>query len=75
MIDLYEPEAVDVEENGDGTVTLTVEAVSEGTMDDAVLTHRLTVRFTGDGGIVFLGNQVEGNTLEKMPEYVYRIQE
>lgn len=75
VIDLSEPEAVDVEENGDGTVTLTVEAVSEGTMDDAVLTHRLTVRFTGDGGIVFLGNQVEGNTLEKMPEYVYRIQE
>lgn len=75
VIDLSEPEVVNVEENGDGTVTLTVDAVSEGMMDDAVLTHRLTVRFTDGGGIEFLKNEVEGNALEKMPEYVYRIQE
>ena len=75
VIDLSEPEAVDIEENEDGTVTLTVDAVSEGMMDDAVLTHRLTVRFSDGGGVEFLENQVEGNALEKMPEYVYRIQE
>lgn len=75
VIDLSEPEVVDIEENGDGTVTLTVDAVSEGMMDDAVLTHRLTVRFADGGGVEFLENQVEGNALEKMPEYVYRIQE
>ena len=75
MIDLSEPEVVDIEEDGDGTVTLTVDAVSEGMMDDAVLTHRFTVRFADGGGVEFLENQVEGNALEKMPEYVYRIQE
>ena len=70
-----EPEVVDIEENEDGTVTLTVNAVSEGMMDDAVLTHRLTVRFTDGGGIEFLKNEVEGDALERMPDYVYRIQE
>ena len=75
VMDLSEPEVVDIEENEDGTVTLTVNAVSEGMMDDAVLTHRLTVRFTDGGGIEFLKNEVEGDALERMPDYVYRIQE
>lgn len=75
VMDLSEPEVVDIEENEDGTVTLTVDAVSEGMMDDAVLTHRLTVRFTDGGGIEFLKNEVEGDALERMPDYVYRIQE
>ena len=40
------PEVVDIKENQDGTVTLTVEAVCDMVIcDDAVITHELTVRF------------------------------
>ena len=67
------PEVVDMQDNGDGTVTLTLDAVCESTGDDAFLTHKLTVRFEGDDDIKFLSNTVEQKEL--LPEYVYRIQE
>lgn len=67
------PEVVDMQDNGDGTVTLTLDAVCESTGDDAFLAHKLTVRFEGDDDIKFLSNTVEQKEL--LPEYVYRIQE
>lgn len=52
------PEITDIQENEDGTVTLTVDAVCEMSGDDAVMSHRLTVSFPEEGGIVYLGNEI-----------------
>lgn len=44
------PEVVEVRENPDGTVTLTVNAVCDMVIcDDALITHDLTVKFKEDG--------------------------
>lgn len=68
------PEVVCVEENGDGTVTLTVDAVCEmGLCDDALVTHRLTVRRKEGGGFLYLGNQILDGGDERIPEYQYRV--
>ena len=54
------PEVVDIKENEDGTVTLTVEAVCDMVIcDDAVITHELTVRFAEDGSFQYLGNEMD----------------
>ncbi len=67
------PEVVCVEENGDGTVTLTVDAVCDmGLCDDALITHRLTVRRKEGGGFLYLGNQILGGE-ERIPGYQYRV--
>lgn len=66
------PEVVGFTENGDGTVTLTIDAVCERVGNDAVMTHQLTVRFPEDGGIQYLKNEILGDGLEKIPEYQYR---
>lgn len=69
------PEVVKIENNNDGTMTLTVDAVCESMADDAVLTHCLTVRTDEDGNVRYLSNVVEeGGRKESLPEYVYRIQ-
>ena len=53
------PEVIDIKENEDGTVTLTVEAVCDMVIcDDAVITHELTVRFAEDGSFQYLGNEI-----------------
>ena len=70
------PEVVDIKENDDGTVTLTVEAVCDMVIcDDAVITHELTVRFAEDGSFQYLGNQILNDgrtgyswTLEGVPQ-------
>ena len=70
------PEVVNIKENDDGTVTLTVEAVCDMVIcDDAVITHELTVRFAEDGSFQYLGNQILNDgrtgyswTLEGVPQ-------
>ena len=48
------PEVIDIKENEDGTITLTVEAVCDMVIcDDAVITHELTVRFAEDVSFTF----------------------
>ena len=67
------PEVVHVEEHGDGTVTLTVDAVCDMVLcDDAVITHKLTVRFSEDGGFQYLKNEILNNGIEMIPDYQYR---
>lgn len=58
--------------NEDGTTALTIDAVCEMLGNDAVITHILTVRFEENGAIVFLGNQVLDDGLQKIPTYEYR---
>lgn len=68
------PEVVDLKENSDGTVTLTVDAVCESMADDEFLTHSLTVSLDGEGGVRYLSNRVEEEKKDALTEYVYRIQ-
>ena len=70
------PEVVGAEENEDGTVTLTVDAVCDMVLcDDAVITHELTVRPFEDGSFQYLGNKILGDEDLDIPTYRYRISE
>ena len=70
------PEVVDVKENEDGTVTLTVDAVCDMVIcDDAVITHELTVKFTEDGSFQYLGNKILNGGIMQIPDYQYRMKE
>lgn len=69
------PEITDIKENQDGSYTLTVDAVCEMLGMDAVMSHQLTVQFLENGGIRYLGNQILGDGMEKIPEYQYRLEE
>lgn len=66
------PEIDDMEENEDGTVTLTIDAVCEMDGSDAVMSHKLTVQFLEDGNIRYVSNQVLDDGLDRIPEYQYR---
>lgn len=68
------PEVTGIKENGDGTVTLTVDAVCDMVIcDDAVITHELTVRFADNGSFQYLGNEILNDGIQNIPDYQYRI--
>jgi len=70
------PEVVNIKENEDGTVTLTVDAVCDMVIcDDAVITHELTVKFADDGSLQYLGNEILNDGIMHIPDYQYRIRE
>ena len=70
------PEVIDIKENEDGTITLTVEAVCDMVIcDDAVITHELTVKFADDGSFQYLGNKILDDGIKEIPAYQYRIKE
>ena len=70
------PEVVNIKENEDGTITLTVEAVCDMVIcNDAVITHELTVRFAEDGSFQYLGNEILNDGIMHIPDYQYRIKE
>lgn len=68
------PEVIDIKENEDGTVTLTVDAVCDMVIcEDAVITHELTVKFADDGSFQYLGNKILDDGIKEIPDYQYRI--
>lgn len=68
------PEVVEVKENPDDTVTLTVNAVCDMVIcDDALITHELTVKFKEDGSFQYLGNEIRKEDRNNVPEYQYRV--
>ena len=68
------PEVVEVKENPDDTVTLTVNAVCDMVLyDDAFITHELTVKFKEDGSFQYLGNEIRKEDRNNVPEYQYRV--
>lgn len=70
------PEVVEVRENPDGTVTLTVNAVCDMVIcDDALITHDLTVKFKEDESFQYLGNEIRKEDRNNVPEYQYRVKE
>lgn len=65
---------MDINENEDGTITLTVDAVCDMVIcDDAVITHELTVRFADDGSFQYLRNNILNDGIQDIPSYQYRI--
>ena len=70
------PEVVNIKENEDGTIKLTVEAVCDMVIcDDALITHELTVRFAEDGSFQYLGNEILNDGIKQIPDYQYRMKE
>lgn len=68
------PEVIGLRENGDGTMTLTVEAACEMVIaNDAVMTHELIIRVDKDGNFQYLGNKILDDGIQNIPEYHYRI--
>ena len=68
------PEVVDIKENDDGTVTLTVNAVCEMVLnDEAIITHELTIRESEDGSFMYMGNKILDDGINRIPVYQYRI--
>lgn len=68
------PEVIGSRENGDGSITLTVEAVCEMVIaNDAVMTHELTIGVDKDGNFQYLGNKILDVGIQNIPEYRYRI--
>ncbi|MDE6232570.1 MAG: hypothetical protein K2M60_04385 [Lachnospiraceae bacterium] len=68
------PEVTNIKENEDGTVTLTIDAVCEMVLcDEAVITHKLDIRFSEDGSFKYLGNEIPDNGIRNIPEYQHRI--
>lgn len=68
------PEVKDIRENGDGTWTVTVDAVCEREGTDCILSHELTVDFPEEGSIRFLGNHLVGDGAGRIPLYRYRVE-
>lgn len=67
------PEVTDMSENEDGTTTVTIDAVCERIGTDCYMTHKLTVRLQENGIYQYLGNEILGDGLERMPDYIDRL--
>lgn len=67
------PEVREIQENPDGTTSLTIDAVCEAMGEDRVMSHVLTLQIREDGSARYLGNQVLEDGLEKITEYQYRL--
>lgn len=68
------PEVVAIKEDGDGTITLTVNAVCEMVLnDEAIVTHELTIKENADGNFMYMGNKILNNGMNRIPDYQYRI--
>ena len=51
---------VDLQDNGDGTLTLTIDAVSPQLKNDRLFTHQVTIRGAEDGdGLTYVSNTIE----------------
>jgi hypothetical protein len=68
------PEVVDIKENDDGTINLTVNAVCEMVLNnEAVIKHELTIKENRDGGFMYMGNKILDDGINSIPGYQYRI--
>ena len=55
-----DPEVVDARDNGDGTITMTVDVVSPQLRSDKLFTHHVTVRRADDeDGFLYVSNTLE----------------
>lgn len=68
-----ESEITNLRENKDGTLTICVDALCEGTGNDRVFSHEVTVKISENGKIRYLKNHILDNGLEHIPQYQYRL--
>lgn len=66
------PEITDIQENEDGTLLLSVDAVCERLGNDCVMSHELTIQLK-DGKMKYISNEVSGEGLKNIPAYQYRL--
>ena len=66
------PEVTSYRENGDGTLTLKVEAVWEDENTDCAFTHEVTVRPKGDEKFQYVSNHILATPDQKIPPYIKR---
>ncbi|MDD3414916.1 MAG: DUF6070 family protein [Lachnospiraceae bacterium] len=71
--ELCVPEYPEVSEDENGTTTVTIDAVCERIGTDCYMTHKLTVRLQENGIYQYLGNEIMGDGLERMPDYIDRL--
>ena len=62
-----EPEVTAYSKNADGTLTLTVEALSTDLKTDCLFAHEVTVRPLENGGFQYVGNRVTYQTAYGLP--------
>ena len=66
------PEVVDSWENGDGTITMVVDALDDYKGNDRAFTHEVTVREREDGSFVYISNRVWPEDKPRVPSYIPR---
>ena len=62
------PEVTEIKDNGDGTLTLSVEVVWAEKETDHAFAHKLTVRPLSDGSYQYVSNEVEESEDNLIPE-------
>ena len=67
------PEVVECRENGDGTWTLKVDAILVVEGLDCSFSHEVTMK-EGNGGWIYLGNQVDREHAIEIPGYKPRME-
>ena len=68
------PEVIDIKENDDETITLTVNAVCEMVLNnEAIIMHELTIKENADGSFMYMGNKILDDGINRITDYQYRI--
>ena len=70
----FEPEVTAYTKNADGTITLTVEALSTDLKMDCLFAHEVTVRPLENGRFQYVGNRVTYQTEYGLPYAVPRLE-
>lgn len=69
------PEITDIQEVGDGTLILSVDAVCEMGKTDVALSHILTIKQEENGDVRYISNEISEKEQKKLPIYKYRTQQ
>ena len=67
------PEVIDIQKHADGTMTLTIHAVCESLLNEAVIVHKLTIEENTDGSFQYLKNEILYHGENEIPAYQYRV--
>lgn len=70
---LITPEVKACQQNSDGTITLTVDAMCVGLKQDSLFRHKVTIRLQEGGGFQYVQNQMI-TTSQELPAYQPRLQ-
>lgn len=41
--------------------------------DEAIITHELTIKENADGSFMYMGNKIQNDGINRIPDYQYRI--